>query len=126
LVALRRDSRPQRFRLVFCPALHAVPLWRGHAYLAIAGCHAVLRLPVVRFADGGVRRGGEFEPSYWLERRGIWRIGGSVSQHWLHGRAAFGGALGLGRCGPRDRDYFGGLDHHYVFVHCLVATRWRG
>ncbi len=29
-------------------------------------------------------------------------------------------------CGPRDRDHFGGLDHHLVFVHCLVALRRGG
>ena len=104
----------------------AVSLWRGHPYLAIARRDAFLRLLAVRFVDGGFCRGGEFESPHWMERRRIWCIGLGVSQHRLYGRTTLGGALGCSSSGAGYRDYFGGFDHHLVFVHRLVAFRRGG
>src|SRR5450830_2121736 len=79
-VAVGGCDRPEQFCIVFCPAVHAVPLWRQHAAGAAARWRCFSDLFGLSAGDGGVDGGHQLEPPHRLERRRLWRVGGGVSQ----------------------------------------------
>jgi malonate transporter len=84
---------------------------------AVAGVYLLCALVMVGAAVALTRNA-----AHRLERRRLWRPGGGLSQHRLHGRAAAGGAAGRAKRGPGHRHHRGGHGHHQLAVHCACRA----